>query len=46
MGTVSKKIDPKVTERRARLVPDHLVEYPSMTAACESVAHREGVGHI
>ncbi|WP_147381531.1 hypothetical protein [Nocardioides immobilis] len=39
-----KKIDPKVKERCARLVLDRLAEYPSMTAACESVARREGVG--
>ena len=40
-----KKIDPKVKERCARLVLDHLTEYPSFTAACQSVARREGVGY-
>lgn len=44
MRTVPKKIDPKVRERCARLVLDHLAEYPSLTAACEAVARREGVG--
>ena len=44
MRSVPKKIDAKVKERCARLVLDHLVEYPSLTAACESVARREGVG--
>lgn len=39
-----KKIDAKVKERCARLVLDHLAEYPSLTAACECVARREGVG--
>lgn len=40
-----KKIDPKVKERCTRLVLDHLSEYPSLTAACQSVARREGVGY-
>ncbi len=44
MRTVPKKIDAKVKERCARLVLDHMAEYPSLTAACESVARREGVG--
>lgn len=44
MRTVPKKIDAKLKERCARLVLDHLAEYPSLTAACESVARREGVG--
>ena len=39
-----KKIDPKVKERCTRLVLEHLGEYPSLTAACESVARREGIG--
>jgi len=39
-----KKIDPKVKERCTRLVLEHLAEYPSLTAACESVARREGIG--
>ena len=44
MRSVPKKIDPKVKERCARLVLDHLAEYSSLTAACQSVARREGVG--
>lgn len=39
-----KKIDAKVKERCVRLVLDHLAEYPSLTAAAEAVAGREGVG--
>ncbi len=39
-----KKIDEKVKERCVRLVLDHLPEYPSLTAAAEAVARREGVG--
>ena len=39
-----KKIDPKVKERCTTLVLEHLAEYPSLTAACESVARREGIG--
>lgn len=39
-----KKIDAKVKERCVRLVLDHLGEYPSLTAAAEAVARREGVG--
>ena len=39
-----KKIDPKVKQRCVRLVLDHLQEYPSLTAAAEAVARREGVG--
>ena len=44
MRSVPKRIDAKVKERCARLVLDHLAEYPSLTAACESVPRREGVG--
>jgi len=44
MRTVPKKIDEKVKERCTRQVLDHLAEYPSLTAACESVGRREGVG--
>ena len=44
MRTVPKKIDPKVKERCVRLVLDHLLEYPTLTAAAEAVARREGVG--
>lgn len=39
-----RKTDPKVKERCVRLVLDHLQEYPSLTAAAEAVARREGVG--
>lgn len=39
-----KKIDPKVKERCVRQVMEHLPEYPSLTAAAEVVARREGVG--
>jgi transposase-like protein len=41
---VPKRIDAKVKERCVRLVLDHLPEYPSLTAAAEAVARREGVG--
>ncbi len=39
-----KKIDPMVRERCVRQVLDHLAEYPTLTAAAEAVARREGVG--
>ena len=39
-----KKIDPKVKERCVRQVLEHLPECPSLTAAAEVVARREGVG--
>lgn len=39
-----RKIDPKVKERCVRQVLEHLSEYPSLTAAAEVVARREGVG--
>ena len=39
-----KKIDPNVRERCVRQVLDTLPLYPSVTAACEAVARREGVG--
>ena len=39
-----KKIDANVRERCVRLVLEHLQEYPSLTAAAEAVARREGVG--
>ncbi len=39
-----KKFDAKVKERCVRQVLDHLPEYPSVTAAAEAVARREGVG--
>jgi transposase len=43
MRTVPKKIDAKVKERCVRQVLDHLAEYPTVTAAAEAVARREGV---
>lgn len=39
-----KRIDPAVKERCVRQVLEHLAEYPSLTAAAEAVARREGVG--
>lgn len=39
-----KRIDAKLRERCVRMVLDHLPEYPSLTAAAEAVARREGVG--
>jgi transposase-like protein len=44
MQTMPKKIDPKVKERCVRQVLEHLPEYPSLTAAAESIARREGLG--
>lgn len=41
---MSKKIDPKVKDRCVRQVLEHVAEYPSLTAAAEAVARREGVG--
>lgn len=35
-----KKIDPAVKERCVRQVLEHLPEYPSLTAAAESVARK------
>ena len=39
-----KKIDPQLKARAVRLVNEHLEEYPSLTAAAEAVARREGLG--
>jgi transposase-like protein len=39
-----RRIDAKVKERCVRQVLDHLAEFPSVTAAAEAVARREGVG--
>ena len=39
-----KKIDPAVKGRCVRQVLEHLPEYPSLTAAAEAVARREGLG--
>ena len=38
-----KKIDPRVKERCIRQVLEHLPEYPSLTAAADVVARREGL---
>ena len=39
-----KKIDPAVKERALRMVAEHSGEYASLTACCEQVAQREGLG--
>ena len=39
-----KKIDPTVKERAVRLVREHRQEYPSDTAAAETVGKQLGVG--
>ncbi len=39
-----RRIDPKIKERCVRLVLETLPQYPSLTAASEAVARREGVG--
>ena len=39
-----KRIDPKVKERCIQQMLDHVLEYPSPTAAAEVVATRNGVG--
>lgn len=39
-----RRIDSKVKERCVRQVLDHVAEFPSLTAAAEAVARREGVG--
>lgn len=44
MRTVPKKIDPKVKERCVWQVLEHLPQYPSLSAAAEVIARREGVG--
>lgn len=40
-----KKIDPAVRDRAVRLVREHRLEYPSLTAASAAVARQVGVGH-
>ena len=40
-----KKIPEQTRQRAVRLVLDHLDEYESLTAACESVSAKVGVGH-
>lgn len=44
MVPMPTKIAEQVRERATRLVLDHLDEYPNLTAACESVARKVGVG--
>jgi transposase len=44
MSSMPKKIDPAVKARCVRQVLEHLPEYPSLTAAAEAVARREGLG--
>jgi transposase-like protein len=44
MSSMPKKIDPAVKERCVRQVLEHLPEFPSLTAAAEAVARREGLG--
>ena len=39
-----RKIDPQVKQQCVRQVLEHLPEYPSLTAAAETVARREGLG--
>ena len=39
-----KKIPEETRQRATRLVLDHLEEYPNLTAACQSVAGRLGLG--
>jgi transposase-like protein len=39
-----KKIDPAVKERAVRLVREHRLEYPSLTAAAAAVARQERLG--
>src|SRR5664279_1256696 len=45
MSVMPKRIDPVVRDRAARLVRDHVSEYPSLTAASAAVARQVGVGH-
>jgi len=44
MSVMPKVVDQKVKMRCVRLVLDHVQEYPSLTAAAQVVAKREGVG--
>src|SRR5699024_2993269 len=39
-----KKIDPAVKERALRMVPEHRGEYSSLTACCDQVGRRLGLG--
>ena len=39
-----KRIPEETKQRATRLVLDHLDEYPTLTAACQSIGDRLGVG--
>jgi len=39
-----KKIDPAVKERALRMVSEHRGEYSSLTACCDQVGRRLGLG--
>lgn len=39
-----KKIDPAVKERALRMVAEHRVEYASLTACCDQIGRRLGLG--
>ena len=39
-----KRIPEETKQRAIRLVLDHLDEYPTLTAACQSVGDRLGIG--
>src|SRR5699024_319307 len=43
-GCMPKKIDPAVKERALRMVPEHRGEYSSLTACCDQVGRRLGLG--
>jgi transposase len=44
MLIMPKKVPEETIQRAIRLVLDHLDEYPTLTAACQSVAKRLGFG--
>lgn len=39
-----KRIDPAMRERALNMVAEHRKDYPSMTAVCQAVADRLGIG--
>ncbi len=43
-GCMPKKIDPAVKERALRMVSEHRGEYSSLTACCDQVGRRLGLG--
>jgi transposase-like protein len=45
MYVMPRKIDPALRDRAVRLVREHRLEYPSLTAASAAVARQVGVGH-